>query len=286
MKKLKQQWIADIIIRGAFFLFFMTVWSSGFAGIKYLCEQVYTGKPLELNAFVQVLLILVIFTIVFGRFFCGKACAFGTYGDAVYWISARIAKLLGKKPPGIPAGPEKKLKYIKYFVLIGICLMCILGMANLIIANSPWTAFANVKNGKVPLETTADIVGIALLIACTVGMAVEKRFFCKFLCPFGAVFALLPVFPFSAVRRKKESCLENCRACSNICVSKLDIPYEDEKNDYSFKMGDCFQCGKCTQICPAQNAECTTMPGGMKGIIFDFVKGAILALSLYLIMFA
>ena len=280
MKNLKKQWIADIVIRGFFFIFFMTAWSSGFSGVKYLCEQIHTGRPLEFNAFVQVLGALAIFTIIFGRYFCGKACAFGTYGDAVFWLAGKIAKTLGKRHPGIPGDPEKKLKHIKYFVLIAICLMCIFGLSTLIIEYSPWTAFAGIRSGKLSLKT-GGIIGLLLLAGCTAGMAVEKRFFCKFLCPFGAVFALLPVMPFSSVKRKKESCIEGCSACRNVCPANLDIPYADEENEYSLKMGDCFQCGKCTQICPAKNTGCMTMPGGIKGIVADGIKGTILAAVLY-----
>ena len=39
------------------------------------------GQQVELTSFVTILIVLCLYTIVFGRFFCGFACAFGSLGD-------------------------------------------------------------------------------------------------------------------------------------------------------------------------------------------------------------
>ena len=285
MKKLKKANIADVIIRAFFFFAFPAVWISGFSGIKYLCEQIHSGKPLEMNAFLVVLIILVAATVLLGRFFCGKACAFGTYGDVLYAVVSFIRKKMKKKAPALSERVTRRLRYLKFAVLVIVCAACIMGYAQTITAASPWAAFSYLTSMKFDFKNTLDFVSLALFIICSAGMMIERRFFCRFLCPLGAVFSLLPVMPFSLVRRKKSDCISGCSACKNICPAKLDLPYSYEKEadkpeterEYQFKMGECFQCGRCTQICPKRNAGCLTMPGGTKGIIYDFIKAAILA---------
>ena len=58
-------------------------------------------------------------------------------------------------------------------------------------------------------------VGIGLFVLILLGMAVQPRFFCQFLCPMGAVFALLPVLPFARLHRQNDGCIPGCNAASS-----------------------------------------------------------------------
>ena len=96
--------------------------------------------------------------------------------------------------------------------------------------------------------TPKAAVGLVLILA---GMVFCERFFCRFLCPMGAVFTMLPVLPFFSVRRQKANCAKGCTACQKSCPSDLELP---EKGSWNGN-GDCFQCQKCLEICPKKNAE-------------------------------
>ena len=74
------------IIQIIFFLWMPALYTSAFSGVRYVIEQIRAGKPIEQNAFLVMLIALCGFTILFGRFFCGYACAFGTLGDGMYAI--------------------------------------------------------------------------------------------------------------------------------------------------------------------------------------------------------
>ena len=100
----------------SFFLAFPAVFSASFNGIKYVFSQLGGQQPIELTGFVALLLAILAFTCVFGRFFCGYACAFGTLGDAVFALAAplrRALKLEGHKPYRMPAGAQGALQLIK-----------------------------------------------------------------------------------------------------------------------------------------------------------------------------
>ena len=71
-------------IQLAFFIAAPSLFSTAFAGIKSIFLAIAAGQPVEWNSFLTVTAVLLIFTCFFGRHFCGYACAFGSFGDAVY----------------------------------------------------------------------------------------------------------------------------------------------------------------------------------------------------------
>ena len=84
------------IIQLIFLVLLPSVYSSAFAAVKEAAEAVSEGSALTMTPFAKICIFLLVFTIVFGRFFCGYACAFGTVGDIVYALSYRIQKKTGK----------------------------------------------------------------------------------------------------------------------------------------------------------------------------------------------
>ena len=95
-------------------------------------------------------------------------------------------------------------------------------------------------------------IGLVVLILLIAGMCVQERFFCRFFCPMGAVFSLLPVLPFFALHRTRKNCRKGCKACAKICPSQIGLPSD---GDWAVS-GDCFQCQKCIDICPQKHIHC------------------------------
>ena len=121
------------------------------------------------------------------------------------------------------------------------------------------------------------LVGLVLLVLILVGMCFEERFFCRNFCPMGAVFSLLPVLPFFALRGERENCIKGCKACTKKCPSNIGLP-----EDGSLKVeGDCFQCQKCIDTCPKGNIH--TGVKGLRGNEFWFtILRAVILLILLL----
>ena len=90
------------VIQLLYFLFLPSAFTAAFSGVKYIFQQLGAGAKIELTSFVSVLLVLCAYTIVFGRFFCGFACAFGSFGDGVHALYVWICKKLKKKPVKLP----------------------------------------------------------------------------------------------------------------------------------------------------------------------------------------
>lgn len=247
-KQLKQihVWLR-VAIQILYFIFIPSVYTAAFAGVKYIFTQIGAGEQIELTSFVTVLILICAYTILFGRFFCGFACAFGSLGDAVHALYKNIFKKMKKKPYLIPDKWTNWLDKLKYVVLTGIVLMCFAGVYGKAKGTSPWDVFSMIRAGNFKLG--GYIAGLVVLIVIIAGMCLEERFFCRNLCPMDAVFSLLPVLPFFALHRDRENCIKGCSACTKKCPSGIGLPEDGSPR----VEGDCFQCQKCIDICPKGN---------------------------------
>lgn len=226
-----------------FFLLAPAVYTSCFSGIKAIASAIGASEPIPYDAFFTTLVVVCLYTILFGRFFCGYACAFGSFGDAVYALSQRIQKKCRKQLPNLPEKTVVLLQKVKYLVLIIIVLLCVAGVYDTFPKWSPWDVFSMLTALRgIP---AAYVIGTVLLLLIVLGMAVKERFFCQFLCPMGAVFALLPVL--GTYRRRRENCLPRCAACVKNCPVCVET---DEGNS---RTGECISCGACSDICPKRN---------------------------------
>lgn len=230
-----------------FFILFPSMFTAAFNGVKYIFTQIGSGNRIELTSFVAVLLMLCVYTMIFGRFFCGFACAFGSFGDAVHAIYVSCCRKLKKKPVSVPVNVAKKLTYMKYVILTIILILCYLGVYSSLKGTSPWDVFSMLRAGNLGLASY--ITGAVVLVLIIIGMCVQERFFCRFMCPMGAVFSILPIADAFTLHRDRAGCIKGCGACEKICPCDIGLP-DDGSGRIS---GDCFQCQKCNGICPKSN---------------------------------
>lgn len=253
-----------------FLLVAPAVFTSAFAGAKYIVTQFAAGELVELSAFLKTLLAIGLFTIIFGRFYCGYACAFGTLGDIIFMISSGIQKKIKKKLPKLPETVSHLLKNVKYVVLAGVLFACMFGIYDRFRGSSPWDVFSMLTSLCIPGKEY--LIGAILLAFIMIGMAWEERFFCKYLCPMGGIFTLLPILPRSLYRRNRENCFPGCSACERQCPVHLKIDGD------SVDSGECIQCNQCLENCPKENIS--TGFGKIKGneIWVILVKAVVLFL--------
>lgn len=283
--RIKRNALLRAAIQALFFFAMPGAFVAGFSGVKSIFQHISAGSVLELDSFAASLIGLSVFTIIFGRFFCGFACAFGTFGDLIYWLSGMIQKKLfrRKKQYSLPERVTPWAQKIKFILLALIVILCATGIYNKMNGWNwnPWSVFSFLTAFR--FDQSGYLIGTLLLIAIIVGMAVKERFFCQFLCPMGAVFALLPQMPFAYLQRNEENCLKGCRACQMKCP--VDIKLETD----GFRNGECIACEKCAGICPRGNLtrwdrrllKNEIMPVVIKAILL-FVLGAFLGLVRFL----
>ena len=277
VRRRKNAAILRFAIQVIFFLAAPSAFSSAFAGIKEICSTFSEGAVLEWTSFTSMLVLLLVFTMICGRFFCGYSCAFGAAGDWIHAVSAAIQKKLRKnKVYRFPDKMVRKLQWVKYVVLVVILILCVLGQQQTVNGNSPWTVFSFLSAGNaVPAGMAA---GVVLLVLIVCGMAAQERFFCQFLCPMGAVFSLLPVIPvIGQLERNRENCINGCSACSRTCPVHLELEPD------SARSGECIRCGKCANMCPKQNISIGVRGWSGGEPILVIVQAAALLLGIVLV---
>ena len=114
---------------------------------------------------------------------------------------------------------------LKYLILAAIVVLCALNCYSALGIWSPWEAFSLLTALRLPQEGSG--VAVLLLVLIVVGMALQERFFCQFLCPMGAVFSLLPILPFGQLRRAADRCPSGCELCKRRCPVSVRM---DEDN--------------------------------------------------------
>lgn len=276
-KKIKQKMnnYIRIAIQVIFFICFPSAFATAFAGVKYIFTQIGMGENIEITSFVAALIAVILFTFVFGRFFCGYACAFGTMGDFFHFIYLWICKKIKKKPIAIKESVLKPFTYVKYVILALIAILCVTNVYGKTAGYSPWDVFSMMI--AVNTDFVKYVPGICILLMIIVGMMVCERFFCRFLCPMGAVFAMVPSLPFFSLNRKKESCIKGCSACERKCPMQVKLP--DKQMD--IPSGECIMCQKCIGICPKNNAGIDCINKKSHLTVFTIIRFILLLLLLY-----
>lgn len=233
------------VIQLLYFMFIPSAYTAAFNGVKYIFTQMGAKSHLELTSFVVTLIALCLFTVVFGRFFCGFACAFGSLGDAVRAFYVFICKKRKKKPVTMKASVVKYLQAVKYIVLVLLVVSCYTGVYSKTQGMSPWDVFSMLTTGKLPKSTY--LLGTILLVLIMIGMCTQERFFCQFLCPMGAIFAIMPILPGALFKRNRPKCAPKCTLCKKRCPAHLDIDGD------TVHSGECICCHACAATCPRQN---------------------------------
>jgi polyferredoxin len=97
---------------------------------------------------------------------------------------------------------------------------------------------------QVPAMNSGHFVSLALFAAVLGLGLLRPRFWCKYVCPSGAVFSLGNLFRLT--ERKVESTCINCNKCVEVC------PFDAIKPDFTTRTSDCTMCQTCGGVCPTQ----------------------------------
>jgi polyferredoxin len=203
-----------------------------------LIQKIYSGTFI-------LLAITVAIAILFRRSFCGLLCPFG----ALQELFAKIGKKVFKKRPTIRAVADKYLRYLKYLILI---LTVVLAWRLGRLWMSPFDPYAAYGHVTVIAATLAEdpltIIGFILLAISLIGSFVYDRFFCKYLCPAGAFYAVIGKVSPTHVKRNQDICI-NCNLCTKVCPVNLDVAKMDRVTS-----AECLNCNECVNVCPKKGA--------------------------------
>lgn len=194
-----------------------------------------------INGSFIVFLLLFLFSIPFGRFFCAYFCPAGGLQECAFAIN--------EKKPG--QGWRNYIKYIIWAVWLCAVALCY-------VHNGKITAvefFFETENGISVSSVQSYIIyyGIICLIFIP-SLLFGKRTFCHYLCwmaPFmvlGTKLRRLLHLPGLHIKvQKREQCI-SCGKCRKACPMSIDVVNEIENGQ--IKNAECIACGACVDCCP------------------------------------
>jgi len=188
-----------------------------------------------------ILLAAIIVSFVIGKSFCSWLCPFG-------WLSELLGdigeKLFGRKLK-IPKWLDYPMRSLKYLLLVFFVYSIFFLMTEVSLRaflDSPYNIVADIKM----YYFFADISRFALIVIVALFfLSIPIRnFWCRYLCPYGALLGVIALFSPLKIRRHSGRCID-CAKCAKVCpsfirVDKIDTVISDE----------CTSCLKCIDICP------------------------------------
>ena len=208
--------------------------------------------------------------LLFRKGFCGYICPVGFISNLVEQAGRKFN--LHKE---LPTWAERTLSIPKYLILGGFVYFIVIGMSHRQISGFLTLPYNQVAESKMlafffdPSGTTLLIVAALFVLSLFI-----RNFWCRFLCPYGALLGLCSTFSPVAIARDSSSCI-NCKKCRAACPAAIKV---DQKN--IVHLPECIGCTECVEACPVENclsvragqqkASFLTIGLGCLGILFLF----------------
>ena len=145
--------------------------------------------------------ITIVSTILWGRVYCGRICAFGA-----------LTQLMDRVLPArwrikVPRAIEDKAAWIKYGILASVLLYFVVTRNPLIYPYvEPFWLFG--IHGKTPVLW-------AMLTTLLIATVFVRNLYCRFLCPLGAFLGILSTVTVFRIKRWSEC--KTCKICEKAC---------------------------------------------------------------------
>jgi polyferredoxin len=182
-------------------------------------------------------LLLIGLTLVLGRFFCGWVCPLGTILDVVgvVWHGNKEKEL----------EHDEAWRRVKYYLLALLCLGALAG-GQLVYWGDPLVIlFRGITFGAVLSAPGAGSFLALFLLLVIIGLVgVTHRFWCRYLCPLGALYGVFA--RFSIFRRHLKGC-DRCkdldaRECQQHCPVVGSVSRQGRPDE-------CIRCMSCQAVC-------------------------------------
>lgn len=192
-------------------------------------------------------------SILLRKSFCSWLCPIGTLSEYLWKLGRRIFKRNFQIWRWLDIG----LRSLKY-VLFGLFVYVIASMTPRAIEEflaSPYGIIADVKmmNFFRFMSTTAAVTVLVLIVLSIF----IQNFWCRYLCPYGAMLGLGALFSPTRITRDPEPCID-CAKCAKACPSRLPVDQLVQ-----IKSAECTACLECVAACPADGALQLALPTGV-----------------------
>jgi polyferredoxin len=191
-----------------------------------------------------ILIAIVLMSVLLKKSFCSWFCPVGTlsenigeFGKKIFGRNFRVWKWLDY--------PLRSLKYLMLLFLVYVVFFQMDAPSLRMFLDSPYNKVADVKMLLFFVDISRfSLTVIALLVLFSLFI---RNFWCRYLCPYGALLGFIGLLSPFRITRNAESCID-CAKCSKVCpnsiaVDRLRVVMSDE----------CTSCLACVDACPVKN---------------------------------
>lgn len=205
-------------------------------------------------------LLIIIPTLFLGRFFCSWICP---YGIMHHWAGKILLKR--RAPEYHKENAYSPIYRIKYYILTALIALSLFGASQIglfdpiatvsrafiVSVFPPFDQIAGAIYRKPPVYLGGALIGF-LFIGFILANRYVNRFWCRTLCPLGALLGIISSFSIMRIRRDVDKC-NDCLTCLKGCQGACD-PHTE------LRASECVVCMNCIYDCP-EGALAYGLPG-------------------------
>lgn len=181
---------------------------------------------------------------IFRKSFCSWLCPVGTFSEYLWKLGRETFRRNWVLPRWLDVG----LRSLKY-ILMGLFVYAVYSMSPRAIQEfleSPYGVVADVKMLDFFRKMgVATAVTLAVLVVLSIFI---KNFWCRYLCPYGALMGLASMLSPLRIRRDPVKCID-CAKCAKACPSSLPVDQLVQ-----IRSAECIGCLECVAVCPSEGA--------------------------------
>ncbi|MBP1628428.1 MAG: putative electron transport protein [Holophagaceae bacterium] len=222
------------------------------SALMSLRQWIETGHLTSIHpAGLLILIAILAISLLLKKGFCGWLCPVGTLSEALWELGRR---LFGRNL-SLPRWIDWPLRMLKY-LLLALFLLAIFSMdagsLDAFLA-SPYNRMADLKMYLFFARISGLALGVILVLALLSVMV--QNFWCRYLCPYGALLGVLSLASPLKVRREKRTCID-CGRCTRACPSRIQVHAANRVHS-----DECMACLRCVDACPVKETLAMEAPG-------------------------